>query len=332
MGVAVDATGANAAEARERAFTQGRTLALRQLLDEVATDPASVDVDALSPAELDGLVQSFQVEEELASAGRYTATLTYVFSPEAVRALLGQRGAAVSATFSRPVLVLPVLADASATRLWDSPNPWLDAWLDASPAGRLVPAAVPFGDLQDVTEVSVEDAMTGNRARLDVMAQRYQAGDSVVAVATPGPTGVSVSVNRYGMEPGVPFTVEVPAGPDEAATFAAAVDAVADRLDQDWRERTRILSGTRTTLAVLVPIMAASDWFETRSRIARVLPIVSTTLVSLSPREAVLEIQYVGTEDQLRLALGQQDLTLAQGLAAPEIRRGGAFGMPPVQP
>jgi hypothetical protein len=59
---------------------------------------------------------------------------------------------------------------------------------------------------------------------------------------------------------------------------------------------------------------------------------VSTTLVSLSPREAVLEIQYVGTEDQLRLALGQQDLTLAQGLAAPEIRRGGAFGMPPVQP
>jgi hypothetical protein len=94
--VEVDATGGTTLAARDAAFREGQRKALAQLLDRMGAtgriDPASV-----SDADLDSIVERFQVNAEQSSPGHYAATLTYVFRGEAVQALLAGQSPASGA-------------------------------------------------------------------------------------------------------------------------------------------------------------------------------------------------------------------------------------------
>lgn len=323
--VAVDVTGATASEARERAFAEGQRLALGRLLDRLGVDPSQLDPAGLSDAETARLIQGFQVDEESTSGGRYVATLTYDFRPEEVRRLLIGRAIGFAETASKPVVVVPVYRSDAGPRLWDSPNPWLEAWLDVSGDERLVPVIVPFGDLADVRDVSVEEALSGDRAALGAIAERYGAGGALVAVAEPRGDALAVTLNRYDAESGdaaTALTVEPAADP--SAQWAAAVAGSVAALEETWRARTRIQSGERSTLALLVPLNGSGDrWFAIQSRLRRVPTLVAARVVSLSPQEAVVELDYVGSEQQFHLALAQQDLAIDQGFHAPQLRLAG---------
>jgi len=97
-GVEVDVTAGSAAEARDRAFQEGQRLALERLVEQLVGPGSGINVAGLPPAEIDRMVQSFQVQEERTSPGRYRATLTYVFRPDAVRALVGDAAPPPTAT------------------------------------------------------------------------------------------------------------------------------------------------------------------------------------------------------------------------------------------
>jgi hypothetical protein len=94
--VKVDANAGTTLAAREAAFRDGQRKALAQLLERMAAtgriDPASV-----SDADLDSIVERFQVNAEQSSPGHYAATLTYVFRGEAVQALLAGQSPAAGA-------------------------------------------------------------------------------------------------------------------------------------------------------------------------------------------------------------------------------------------
>ncbi|KGM34555.1 hypothetical protein, partial [Inquilinus limosus] len=75
--IAVEATAANATEARTKAFAQGPRKALQQLLQQIGADPARAS--GMSDGDVERLVQSFQVKSEQASPGHYAATLAYTF-------------------------------------------------------------------------------------------------------------------------------------------------------------------------------------------------------------------------------------------------------------
>jgi len=93
-GVPVDATAANALEARTRALDQGKRAAWERLVEMLA--PAA-DQDRLRRydiARIDPFVQSYEVAAERSSATRYSADMTVHFRPRETRAeLLGASAA-----------------------------------------------------------------------------------------------------------------------------------------------------------------------------------------------------------------------------------------------
>lgn len=87
-GVAVTKTGDNVAQLREQALTEGQGVALRQLLQRLL--PSDVDPARVMPraADIAGLVEGYDIEQENTTANRYTATVTYRFRPTAIRGLV----------------------------------------------------------------------------------------------------------------------------------------------------------------------------------------------------------------------------------------------------
>ncbi|WP_395675340.1 hypothetical protein [Inquilinus sp.] len=103
--VAVEATAANATEARTKAFAQGPRKGLQQLLQQIGADPARVS--GMSDGDVERLVQSFQVKSEQASPGHYAATLAYTFRSTGVQQLLAGASAAPPVTATLPPGSMP---------------------------------------------------------------------------------------------------------------------------------------------------------------------------------------------------------------------------------
>lgn len=103
--VAVEATAANATEARAKAFAQGPRKGLQQLLQQIGADPARIS--GMSDGDVERLVQSFQVKSEQASPGHYAATLAYTFRSTGVQQLLAGAAAAPPVTATLPPGSLP---------------------------------------------------------------------------------------------------------------------------------------------------------------------------------------------------------------------------------
>lgn len=197
--VAVEASAGNATEARTKAFAQGPRKGLQQLLQQIGADPNRVT--GMSDADVERLVQSFQVKSEQASPGHYAATLAYTFRSSGVQQLLAGGGAAPPATATAP---------------------------------GTAPGTMP--------------------------------GTS----AQPG--------------------------------FAA-----------------------RGSVTVTVPIAAPADWYDVQGRLTRLGGMVSSSLISLTARQAVLELRFPGDQTQLNQILSQQGLAVQQGAQALELHRTGGM-------
>ncbi len=93
--VTVEATAGTTVAARDIAFREGQRKALARLLERLGAT-GRLDPAAVSDADLDAIVERFQVNAEQSSPGRYAATLTYVFRGPAVQALLSGAAPAIA--------------------------------------------------------------------------------------------------------------------------------------------------------------------------------------------------------------------------------------------
>ncbi len=319
-GVRVDVTAATAAAAREQALADGEAAAFRRLIERLTLPADRGLLPELTRHEITSLVREFSVAEEKVSPVRYLARLDFSFDADKIRRLLADSGIAYAATRSKPLLVLPVLRSAGATLLWDDPNPWRAAWAVRAQtlADGLVPVVVPLGDLADIAVVGAEQALAGEGQRFAQLSQRYRTGDTLIAQAvlerpSAGPAQLQVTVDRH--RPAERDRVfarsfRIDPGDDLDGVFAAVVDAVVGRLEDDWKQDNLLRFDRLSVAAVVVPIATLEDWLAVRRRLGGVAVLERFDLVLLSRDQARVNLYYAGTPHQLMVALQQNDLVL----------------------
>ena len=331
--VGVDIEAESAVVARDLAFLQGQRQALSVLVERLANLPGPFDTSGISDDAIVDMIQGFQVEDERTSPGRYQAVLTYVFRPEPVQALIRSQNLGFQAPLDQPVqvqpasvgsvLMLPVLRQGAADRLWDSPNPWLDAWLNYDGASGGPDIVVPFGDITDVTDISAAQAVDGDAGRIARIADRYGVEDTVVAIAEPSTGGISIVVSRfgpYGAIPPVMVSSDTTATAD-AGSYADAVQRTLQVVSGLPAEAPVVSDGPAESLVALVPLRVQADWFQTLRRLRDVARIRDTHVASLSAAEAIVEISYTGRRQDLEFELSRQGLRLIDGPDGLELRR-----------
>ena len=92
--VAVDATGNDAIDAKNKAIADGQAEAFKRLATQLTT---GTNVPAPAASALDRAVEGFEVADEKIAANRYRAAITYTFNRDAVQRLLSATTAASTA-------------------------------------------------------------------------------------------------------------------------------------------------------------------------------------------------------------------------------------------
>jgi len=320
-GVAVDKTAETAATARDQALAEGEVTAFQRLLRRLTLTRDHGRLPDLPRDELTEFIKDFSVSNEKTSAVRYLATLTFRFKREAVRQLLEDFNIAFAETPSKSVLVLPVYQAAGALSLWDDPNPWRQAWTGNSLGSGIVPMVTPLGDLKDVGAIGPRQAVEGDRPRLNAIAGRYDVQDVVVAYgqlrldAAVARQGLQVDVTRYGADP-EPMTYTLDFRQEEneglAEFLMRTAHAVAEEIEDQWKQENLLRLDRPAVAAVAVPITGLRDWLSVSQRLNDVPLIRRTEMVLMSLDEVRVNLHYVGEPEQLRVALGQADLTLVR--------------------
>jgi len=329
--VAVDVTDASATQAREKALLEGQRQAFQRLMQRLSTD-ANARVPRLDERTLLTLVRSIDVANERTSAVRYLATLTVRFNPTAVREVLTSAGITFTEIKARPVLLLPVYVAGGITVLFEDRNPWREAWAQRPQRETLMPIIVPLGDLRDIADLDAKQAIAGDRMKLDALARRYNAADTVVAVANlsldpvTSKPNVALTVTRHtaiGDQTLVDsFTGET--GDRGEALLARAVDWVERELERLWKDENAIGPGQdERHLTMTVPISSLAEWAEIRRRLSGIGLVRKTDILQVTRQEGRVAVTYVGETAQLKSALAQRELELVEGEGEAVLRLSG---------
>ncbi|MDH5409826.1 MAG: DUF2066 domain-containing protein [Alphaproteobacteria bacterium] len=261
------------------------------------------------------MVRDYDIADEKLGGGRYLATISVRFLPEELSNALRDAKIPFAMARSRPVVVLPVLDTGSARRLWDDPNPWRLAWAGRTPHPGLFSVMMPAGDLSDVAAVNVNQAISADPAAMRAVSQKYQASGAMIAMASIGGNKANRSVTVTLMFIGGSYdgeTVEqrYKGSGDLTAFLGQVVTETLDTLERDWKQNNMLDFSQMERMSVLVPIEGLGGWRDVRERLDGMPRIQSISMARMSQEEVELDLVYVGSTDQLRAALAQQNLEL----------------------
>jgi hypothetical protein len=318
--VPVDETAQSAVQARQAALQGGQRRAFETVLRRITLREHWPSLPKANDDQIADVVEALEIADEKTSPVRYLARLTVRFKAQRIRRLLESHDIPYTETVSKPVLVLPVMESAGALMLFDEANNWRAAWSAMRlPRDSLLPIALPLGDLKDETQMTAEIALSGERAPLQEMAQRYGADSVVVmhAIAAPdlkagGRLKVDVFRNWLGGAAGgmVVTSYSQAEGEDEAAFLRRVAGNEREELVETWKRRTLLFSGEEQALSVQVPIDDLSDWLTVRDRLSRIGMVRRLSLRSISRSAAQLDVYYIGDAERLEVSLAQQDMSL----------------------
>jgi uncharacterized protein DUF2066 len=310
-GVDVDVNAADAVQARQQGLSEARRKAAKMLVERMVAPEERARVPALDDARLESMVRGIEFLRERSAPNRYIATLNVVFSPDAVKAWLGQAGVKVAETVSRPALVIPLWKGRSGVEPLDNRNPWREAWQALDTAGSAVPVTVVRGDQLDQSAVSAEEAFVGDVSALARLNERYRAPTVIVAVVEGDKDSGPLTVGglRYDTQTGARSEIaKVPL--QDAGQLADAAKKMHAALDEQWRGVAVVRRDSQDTLDVFVPIRALGDWVQVRQRLGSVPAVKNVAVRNLESDRAELRLEYFGTTDELQRTLALAGLTL----------------------
>jgi hypothetical protein len=129
-------------------------------------------------------------------------------------------------------------------------------------------------------------------------------------------TTLDVAVRRYrGGQPVDVHTDTVAANPGERPEqlFRRAASQIATDIESGWKKGPLPRYDQQGRLTAVLSITGLEDWVRVRERLAALPAIRTVNLVTLSLQEATIELDYLGSIDQLKTSLAEAKLDLVRG-------------------
>ncbi|MCK5285014.1 MAG: DUF2066 domain-containing protein [Alphaproteobacteria bacterium] len=327
-GIDVDVTANSALTARDTAFIEAQKKAFDVLAQRMLSENELRKFELPEIFVISALIKDYEVTKEKFSSVRYMGTYGFRFKDKAVRRYFSGRGVQYTDVSSRPVLILPYYQFGEHVVLWSPYNSWMQAWNRYNDLGGLVPVVVPLGDIQDVRDIGDEQSLTYDEMRLHSMLGRYDTGEAVIVVAVPDknlslvykdsdPASGALTVyiyrtDRAHLEYVTQIIETARSGQTKADLLNKAVKRVYKTLQKDWKKKTVVSASQSNKLIANISFKTLSQWVKTREVLEIVHGINEISIKSISPKRAQIEIMFQGTEDRLRLALQQSNVTLSE--------------------
>jgi hypothetical protein len=336
-GINVDITADNAVEAREQAFEAAQIkgyeeLAKRLLSAEELAEFETPDINTIS-----AYVRDYEVTNEKLSAVRYNGVYKIRFSKKAfAQTQMSEEEGIQNIVQNGDTLVLPFYQRSGRSFLWQA-NPFMQAFVRARNNNMAGRAIIPVGDIDDITQVRDQQALSYNPSRLNAMRLRYQAKQVAILTASPvpqvdGTQNIQLSFYKaqaYGPELVRQVTIRSFFGENEDQLYNRVVmeaSKILGRAPIAAAQGQNInipapFDGPAAMITAQLNFFSVREWIETKRKIEGIRSVSALQVQSMSPRAAMLGIKFTGGEENLRAALAQAGLSLnnppqgqAQGL------------------
>ena len=316
--LSVDITSTSSMDARDKALKEGQLQAFSKLMKRLVL---SEDLDYLPDmpvVKTNEFLSDIAVNNERNSPIRYIANLTFRFKPKKVRQFLKANKIRFAETKSKPVLLLTVFEIAAAKSLWDEPNTWRKTFKSINLREGLIPIVLPKGDLKDVRIIGAEQAVEGDIQRIREMANRYKVETVMIAFAKlittqNGQTKLEFDVTSYSSDKrdsaivGSFFLDDVKPSEKE---LLPVVQQILKLIEDKWKNNNLIQFERESVLSLMLPLDSLRDWVQKRKKLLSVAIIERIELILISRNQAVANIFYLGNQEQLELALAQEDMEI----------------------
>lgn len=314
-GVTVDASADSAAAARPLAVADGQRRAFSALLRRLTLPDDHARLPRPTEALLNEVVAGFGIDEERTSATRYIGKISVQFRADAIRRLLQDNRLPYSETMSRPVLLVPVWQSNEGARIWETDNPWREAWARRPDAeGGLVPLSIA-PPMQNGPSL---ERLFGSPDELRALMRRGSYDDALLAVATlqsaePGNLRVEILLQHQGEAAflGTTESFTSTGGTLEETLLSAAIE-IGRRIETRWKYASVIDLEKQGQISVAAAFNGLADWNRLRSALGGVPIVRKVDVLQLSHRDAQILLDYYGEPGQLSTALAQRNILLQQ--------------------
>lgn len=264
------------------------------------------------------------------------------YSPAAARA------GAAPVTPARPAatisanaatLLLPVYDNKGRTSLWETENAWRSVW-NSIPRQNTQLLRLPIGDQSDKLVLPSAEQAT-SYANISTFAERYQAGQVVVARASEGQasTGIrALQVQLLTLTPGgnaqaYPLVFEAEAGESPTDTMIRAAQEISARLTAEGERQQQVAAAAPPVTAyapeqiaqaapaqmaangritVLSRLSAVNDWIGLRKKLQSVPQVSQVELSAISSQQVDMVLHYSGTLSELEQAINARGLQISK--------------------
>jgi hypothetical protein len=324
--IEIDETARNVILARQTALAKGQRMALDKLFRRIILSDDLVRLPDFTDSDLLEFVSGFEIKNERRSTVRYMASLIVYFNRDIVKEVLTTNGIPYAETLGISVSVLPVLEQAGALLLWEKENDWRKAWEDYDVINNLVPVNTPKASLMNRYYVSALQAKTAHKDSLKGFIQKNNLNDLIVAAATVKRdllnNQLELIINlKRDTEENVEkeIIVTVPAvdefgNENLPALYLKGVEEVTAWVDDLWKAKVLVQYGQTTKIMVTGPLAKLDDWLRIQKKLEQINLIRANILKKISVGKVILEIEFAGEPDQLKVSLAQQGLILKQDL------------------
>lgn len=320
-GIPGQATAADPLAARDAATSKAQRDALETLLKRLAAPGTEGRLPRVTDQLVFQTMQGFEVQQEKTTASSYSAVFTVEFRREAIDKLLANSGVDYIEAATRPVVVVPLFVGSDGVaRLWEDENPWRQAWDRRVPGGEPLRMVVPLGDLPDLQALTAQAAQQRDPSALAIIASRYEADGALVATAQQGASGITVTAADATQPPF--FVSTFPIAADPALAFDKAVAAVANAIQDRYRNQNAVPAGPPANLEAKALFSDLRGWRELKTAIEGTAAVKRVSVRRLVVGEAVVVIDYQGDPASLREALGQRGVLLEQTVTGWQVRHG----------
>ena len=178
-GIAVNATGKTAEEARANGWKQAQRLAWEKLWKSNGMGGGAA-APALDDGTIDGMVSAVVVEKEQIGPQRYIATLGVIFDRTRTSGYLGMQGQIAR---SAPLLVVPVLTQGGVTSVFETRTPWQKAWAEFRIGTSVIDYVRPSGSGADSLLLTAGQISRRSRNWWRLLLDSFGAADVIMPMA-----------------------------------------------------------------------------------------------------------------------------------------------------
>ncbi len=309
--------GVNQSHARQTAIDQATDQGFRQLLRSLTAQSAwPRHEEVIAKVNMRRVLRKFNIISEEMSP-EYKAKFELQFNREYVRNLLTNLSIPFSEVGAGPVLLLPLLDLHTSRLLWEETNPWRVKLEQAAAKAGLVRFILPIGDPQEMMMLTPEMVAFGAGDMIGEIARKYNAEVAVVArfkmgMTDDGQREALLDLVWYGGKEVAPQYLQVPLqskdGLDTAMTQVGQQAILA--LEEAWR-RLYMLDFDRPGRVLLhYAAGSLSELEKLRNQLAGIAIVDDVMLRAVSRKQAVLQINFFGTEPRLQALSAEQGLKI----------------------